>query len=154
MDSWEKFDEKKLPEREDFHSQFNIEDINDADYAHAKKVYKDFEIKKLGEYLDLHLKSDVLRLADVFENFRKMCLEIHALDPPNFISAPGLAWQAALKKTQAELDLIADIDMLLMIEKGIRGGICNAIHHYAKAKINIWMIMVKMKNLRTLITGV
>ena len=69
MDSWEKFDEKKLPEREDFHSQFNIEDINYADYAHAKKVYKDFEIKKLGEYLDLHLKSDVLRLADVFENF-------------------------------------------------------------------------------------
>ena len=62
-----------------------------------------------------------------------MCLEIYELDPVKFISAPGLAWQVRLKKTQVKLDLLTDIDMLLMVEKRLRGGICNAFHHYAKA---------------------
>ena len=87
-----------------------------------KRVFKDFEIKILGEYHDLYLKSDTLLLADVFENFSKMCLNIYQLDPAKFISAPGLAWQAALKKTVVKLELLTDIDMLLMFEKGIRGG--------------------------------
>ena len=82
----------------------------------------------------MYFRSDVILLNDVFENFRKMCLEIYELDPVKFISAPGLAWRATLKKTQVELDFITDIDMLLMIDKGIRGGIYNAINHYAKAK--------------------
>ena len=81
----------------------------------------------------MYFRSDVLLLADVFENFPKMCLEIYKLDPIKFISVPGLVWQAALKKKQVELDLLTDVDMLLMIEKVIRGGICNAIHRYAKA---------------------
>ena len=81
----------------------------------------------------MNLKSDVLLLADVFENFRKMCLEIYELDPVKFISAPRLAWQVRLKKTQVKLHLLTDIDMLLMVEKGIRVGICNAVHRYAKA---------------------
>ena len=67
---------------------------------HAKRVWKNFEIKDLGEYHDLYLKSDVLLLADVFENFRKMCLKIYELDPVKFVSAPGLGWQAAFKKTE------------------------------------------------------
>ena len=87
-----------------------------------KRVFKDFEIKNLGEYHDLYLKSDTLLLADVFENFSKMCLNIYQLDPAKFLSAPGLAWQAALKKTAVKLELLTDIDMLLMVEKGIRGG--------------------------------
>ena len=99
---------------------------------YAKRVCKDFEIKNLGEYHDLYLKSDTLLLADVFENFRKMCLKLYHLDPVKFLSAPGLAWQAALKKTEVKLELLTDIDMLLMVEKGIRGGICHAIHWYAK----------------------
>ena len=82
---------------------------------HAKRVCKDFEIKYLGQYHDLHLKSDTLLLADVFENFRKMCLKIYHLDPVKFFSTPGLAWQAALKKTEVKLELWTDIDMLLMI---------------------------------------
>ena len=109
-----------------------MEDITDADYMHAKRVCKDFEIKNLGEYHDLYLKSDVLLLADVFETLKK-CLKFYELDPAKFISAPGLAWQAALKKTKVKLDLLTDIDMLLMVEKGIRGGICHSIYQYAKA---------------------
>ena len=81
----------------------------------------------------MYAQSDTLLLADVFENFRNMCLEIYKLDPTYFVSAPGLAWQACLKKTEVKLELITDYDMLLMIEKGIRGGICQATHRYAKA---------------------
>ena len=75
----------------------------------------------------------MLLLADVFENFRKMCLKIYELDPAKFLLAPGLAWQKALKRTEIKLELLTDIFMLLMVKKGIRGGICNAIHRYAKA---------------------
>ena len=96
----------------------------------------------------MYLKSDTLLLADAFENFRKMFLEIYQLNPAKFLSALGLAWQAALKKTKVELKLLADTDMLLMVKKGIRGRICHAIHRYAKAnnKINIWQIMIKIRN--------
>ena len=127
MDDWEKFNETSLLEKEDFYSHLNMEDIADADYAHAKRVCKDFEIKNLGEYHDLYVQSNTLLLADVLESFRNMSLEIYELDPAKFLSAPGLAWQAALKKTKVKLDLLTDLDMLLMVEKGIRGGICHSI---------------------------
>ena len=81
----------------------------------------------------MYIQSDTLLLADVFENFKNTCLKIYKLDPAKFLSAPGLAWQAALKKTKVKLDLLTDIDMLLMVEKGIRGGICHSIYWYAKA---------------------
>ena len=74
-------------------------------------------------------------LADVFENFRNKCLKIYELDPIYFVSAPGLAWQACLKRTGVKLELITDYDKLLMIEKGIRGRICQATYRYAKANI-------------------
>ena len=106
---------------------------------HAKRVRKDFEIKNLGEYHDLYF---TLLLADVFENFRNMCLKIYELDPVKFLSAPGLACQVALEKTKVKLDLLADIDMLLMVEKGIRGGICPPICQY----VNTGKIMIKIKN--------
>ena len=128
MDDWEKFYETTLLEKEKFYSNLNMDDITDADYMHAKRVCTDFEIKNLGGYHDLYLKSDTLLLADVFQNFRKMCLNIYHLDPVKFLSAPGLAWQAALKRTEVNLELLTDIDMLLMVEKGIRRGICHAIH--------------------------
>ena len=99
----------------------------------AKRVSKDFEIKNFGEYRDLYLKSDVLLLADVFEKFREMCLKSYELDSVKFISAHRLAWQAALRNTEVKLELLTDVDMLLMVEKGIRDGICHAIHSYAKA---------------------
>ena len=97
MDDWEKFNET-LPEKEDFYGHLNMEDVTDVDYAHAKRVCKDFEIKYLGEYQNFYVQSDTLLLADVFVNFRNMCFEIYELDPAHFLSAPGLAWQAALQR--------------------------------------------------------
>ena len=133
MDDWEKFNEATLPEKEDFYSHLNMEDIIDADYAHAKRVCKDFEIKNLKGYHDLYVQSNTLLLADVFDNFRNMCLELYELDPRKFLSAPVLAWQAALKKAKVKLDILTDIDMLLMAEKGIRGRKCHSIYRHAKA---------------------
>ena len=110
----------------------NLEDISDEDNAHPQKVWDVFEIKNLGEYHDLFVQSDTLLLADIFENFRNMCLNIYELDPVYFVSAPGLAWQACLKNTGVKLEL-TDYDMILMIEKNVRGGICQVTHGYAKA---------------------
>ena len=90
----------------------------------------------MGEYHDLYVQSDTTLLANVFENFRDKCLEISELDPAHFLSAPGLAWQACLKMTGVKLELLTDNDMLMMIENGTRGGMCNAIHRYAKANNN------------------
>ena len=128
MDDWEKLNETTLPEKEEFYTNIDMEDITDADYMHAKRVCKDFEIKSLGEYHDLYFKSDTLLLADVFKNFRKMCLKTSELDPVKFLSAPGLTWQAALKNRLICYDIDMILIMLLMVEKGTRGGICHAIH--------------------------
>ena len=110
-----------------------MEDIDEIDYRHDNNVFKSFKLENLGDYHDLYVKSDTLLLADVFENFRDMCIKEYELDPAHFVSLPGLAWQACLKKTNIELELLTDYDMLLMVENGIRGGICHSIHRYAKA---------------------
>ena len=133
MDSQEKFNETALPLKKDFYSNLNLEDISDEDYTHAQKVSDVFKMKNLGEYYDLYVQSDRLLLADTFENFRNMCLNIYELDPIYFVSAPGLAWQACLKKTEVKLELLTDYDMILMTEKDIRGGICQSTYMYAKA---------------------
>ena len=133
MDSCQKFDETSLPDKEAFYSNLNMEDIMDVDYRHGKKVFKEFKLKHLGDYHDLYVQSDTLLLADVFENFRNTYIKVYELDPAHFLSLPGLAWQACLKKTKIKLELLTDVDMLLMVAKGIRGGICHAIYRYAKA---------------------
>ena len=133
MDTWERFNEISLPSKEDFYSNLNMEDISDIDYRHANNVFKRFKLENLGDYHDLYMQSDTLLLADVFNNFRDMCIKEYELDPAHFLSLPGLAWQACLKKTNIELELLTDYDMLLMVEEGIRGGIRHSIHRYAKA---------------------
>ena len=133
MDNWEGFDETSLPNKESFYSNLNMENIDDIDYRHGNNVFKRFKLKNLGEYHDLYVQSDTLLLADVFENFKNTCLDVYELDPAHFLSLPGLAWQACLKKTGIELELLSDYDMLLMVEEGIRGGICHSIQRYAKA---------------------
>ena len=119
MNNWERFNETSLPNKESFYSNLNMENIDDIDYRHGNNVFKRFKLKTLGEYHDLYVQSDTLLLADVFENFRN--------------SLPGLAWQACLKKTNVKSELLTDYDMLLMVEEGIRGGICHSIHRHAKA---------------------
>ena len=109
-----------------------MENIDDIDYRHGNNVFKRFKLKNLGEYHDLYVQSDTLLLADVFENFRKTCIKVYELDPAHFLSLPGLTWQACLKKTNTKLELLTDY-MLLMVEEGIRGGICHSIHRYARA---------------------
>ena len=133
MDSWEKFNEISLPSKEDFYSNLDMEDISDIDCRHANNVFKVFRFENLGDYHDLYVQSDTLLLADVFNNFRDMCIKEYELDPAHFLPLLGLAWQTCLKKTNIELELLTDYDMLLMVEEGIRGGICHSIHRYAKA---------------------
>ena len=123
-----KINENLLPEKEDLYRHLNMEDITGTDYVHIKIVCNGFEIKCVGEYHDLYAQSDTLLLADVVWNFWNMCLAICELDLAKSFSAPGLAWQAVLKKTKVKLDLLTDIDMLLMVEKGIRAGIYKSIY--------------------------
>ena len=100
MDSWERFDETSLPDKEAFYRNLNMEDNTDVDYRDPKRMPKYFNNKNLGDYHDLYVQSDTLLLADVFRNFRNKFIEIYKLDPAHFSSAPGLAWQACLKKKQ------------------------------------------------------
>ena len=129
IDDWKKCNESLLLENEDFCSTLNIEGITDADYAHTKGVCNDFEIKHLREYHDLY----VYILSWCIWKLLKYVSENKWTWSRIFLAAPCLAWQAALKKTKAKLDLLTDVDVLLMVEKGIRGGICHSIYWYAKA---------------------
>ena len=139
MDGWDRFSETKLPAKEAFYSKLNLKGISDRDYEHAEQVWSKITPEDedkgvtLGDYHDVYLATDVLLLADVFETFRDTCLKHYKLDPAHFYTAPGLAWQAALKYTGQTLELLTDIDKLLMFEKGIRGGITQAVLRYAKA---------------------
>ena len=117
MDSFERFSETSLPDKDAFCSSLNMESITDIDYRHTKNIFNKFDNNNLGDYHDLYVQSDTLLLADVFANFRKVCFDIYELDPAHFFSAPWLAWQACLKKSNVELKLISDTVMLLMIEK-------------------------------------
>ena len=132
MDSFDKFNEK-LPTKEDFYSILNNEHISDEDYCHAQKVWNTFQLQTMGEYHNLYLKSDILLLADVFENFRKTCLQYYKLDPCHYFTSPGLSWDAMLKMTNIQLELMTDIDMFQFIEKALRGGISYIANRYGKA---------------------
>ena len=133
MDSLEKLKETKLPPKKAFYSRLNDGGISDEDYAHAQKVWRMFKMEYFKDYHELYNKVDVLLLADVFENFRNICLENYELDPAHYYTAPGLAWDAALKVTGVNLELLSDIDMLLIVEKGIKGGVSMISNRYGKA---------------------
>ena len=133
MDSFEKFEDNRLPKKEDFFSIMNNEHITDEEYQHAQNVWNKFSLTSMGEYHDLYLKSDILLLADVFENFRKACQQYYELDPAHYFTSPGLSWDAMLKMTNIELELISDVDMFQFIEKGMRGGTSYIANRYGKA---------------------
>ena len=133
MDSFDRFIETKLPEQQDFYSILNNEHITDEQYKHAQNVWDTFNPKTMGEYHDLYLKSDILLLADVFENFRKTCLQYYKLDPCHYFTSPGLSWDAMFKTTNIKLELMPDIDMFQFIEKGLRGRISYIANRYGEA---------------------
>ena len=133
IDCLSKLEDEELPPIEKFYSRLNEEGISEEDYAHARTVWKEFDLSSMRMYHDLYLKTDVLLLADVFENFRNVCLKNYRLDPAWYYTSPGLAWDAALKMTGVELELLTDPDMLLMFERGIRGGVSMISQRYAKA---------------------
>ena len=133
MDSEEKFNDTKLPPREAFYSNLSGKGITEKDYKHAGDVWNSFKMKTFKEYHELYNITDVLLLADVFENFRDLCLKIYGLDPVYYFTAPQLAWDACLKITDIDLELLSDPNMLLMIEEGIRGGISIISNRYGEA---------------------
>ena len=133
VSSLEKLLETSIPPKEAFYSKLYDKEISDEDYQHAINVWNTFKCKSLRDYHDLYLKTDVLLLTDVFENFRKTCLKHYQLDPAYYYTSPGLAWDACLKTTGQRLELIHDYDMLMMFEKGIRGGISHISKRYGEA---------------------
>ena len=132
MNGIKKFSEEKLPQKEKFFSKLNDCGISDEDFDHAQRIWKEFGMKNLGEYHDLYLKSDVLLLADVFEEFRNVCMENYSLDPAWYYTSPGLSWDALLKHSGVKLELLTDPDILLLFEKGIRGGISMILNRFGK----------------------
>ena len=133
MDSEEKFNDTKIPPREVFYSNLSGRGITEKDYKHAWNVWNTFNMKTFKDYHELYNETDVLLLDDVFENFRDLCLKIYGLDPVYYFTAPGLAWDACLKITDIDLELLSDEDMLLLFEKGIRGGISIISNRYGEA---------------------
>ncbi|XP_051167626.1 uncharacterized protein LOC127285571 [Leptopilina boulardi] len=133
LDSRQKLEETNLPAKEKFYSTLNDSTVSDEDYLHAQRVWSTFNCSNLGEYVDLYMKTDVLLLADIFENFRDQCLQAYRLDPAHYYTTPGLTWDAMLKYTNVRLELLTDIDKLMFFERGVRGGISQCSNRYACA---------------------
>ena len=133
LDSVERLNETQLPSKDAFYSKLNGQGISNEDYVHAQKVWKAFNMKSMRDYHNLYNLTDVLLLADVFEKFRKLCKKNYDLDPCWYYTVPGLAWDACLKITKINLELLTDPDMLLMFEKGVRGGVSMICTRHSKA---------------------
>ena len=133
IDDETKLSSEQIPTKLDFYNKLKDEHISDENYNHFKHVWKVFKCKKFKDYHELYLKVDTLLLADIFENFRNMCMNTYQLDPVHYFTAPGLSFDSLLKYTKIKLDYIKDVDIQLFIEKGIRGGISTIVHRYAKA---------------------
>ena len=133
MDSFNRFEEIENPPKHAYYSILNDQEITDEDYEHSIKIWKEDKIKNLGEYHDLYLKIDVLLLAEIFENFRNVCLKHYELDPAHYYTSPGLSWDALLKFSKQKLELLSDINMIQFIESGIRGGVSMISHRHSIA---------------------
>ena len=133
MSDFEKLSVTKLPRRRKFYSRLTDSNITYEEHEHARNVWEEFNCKTMRDYHDLYLKTDVLLLADVMENYRNVCIKNYGLDPLWYYTAPGLAWDAALKISKIELELLTNPNMYLMVENGIRGGISTITKRYARA---------------------
>ena len=119
MDSMDKMKSKGFPSKDSFYSTFYESHASDEDYHRAEKVWDHLNMKTMKDYHDLYLETDVLLLADVFENFRRTCIKCYELDPAHYVSAPGLSWDAFLKRSGKEIELVSDMDMFQFFEKGM-----------------------------------
>jgi hypothetical protein len=133
MDSMDKMKFKGLPCKDSFYSTLYESHVSDEDYQRAEKVWDHFKMKTMRNYHDLYLETDVLLLADVFENFRRTCMESYELDPAHYVSAPGLSWDAFLKRSGKEIELVSDMDTFQFFEKGMRGGTSYIGHRHSTA---------------------
>ena len=133
IDSWDKFDECKLPSIGCFYSTLTNSNISEEDYKFALELWEKFHLKNIGDLHDLYMNTDVMLLADVFESFRSTTIEKYKLDPAHFMTAPSLSWSACLKKTKVKLELLTDPDMSMFIDKSLLGGISAILSPYAKA---------------------
>ena len=135
MDSMERFEETSLPPDKAFYDDLQDKPISKKQRKHADNVWNGLGCTSMRDYHDHYLRSDILLLADVFETFRKMSLETYKLDPCHYYSLPGLSWDAMLRYTKVKIELITDLDMYQMVEKGIRGGICQISHRFSEANL-------------------
>ncbi|CAB4017421.1 DNA polymerase-like, partial, partial [Paramuricea clavata] len=133
LDDISKLNTEGLPSRDKFYSSLYESEVKEEDYQRARKVWNHFGMKTMRDYHDLYLETDVLLLADVFENFRRTCLENYKLDPAHYMSAPSLSWDAFLKQSGEEIELVSDMDMFQFFEKGMRGGISHIAHRHSTA---------------------
>lgn len=131
--TWSVLDETSLPSQDKFYSKLTDSHIKDEEYARAQAVWDHFDCQTLGDYSDLYLKTDVLLLADIFENFRALCMKVYGLDCAHYLTAPGFSFDSMLYKTGVELELLTDPDMYMFVESGIRGGITSCVKKNAKA---------------------
>jgi len=133
IDDVAKLSETKLPTMENFYNKLNYEDISEENYKHAQTVWNAFNCRTINDYLELYLKTDILLLSDVFNNFRKTCMKEYGLEPVWYVSLPAFGWDCLLKITQCRLQILKDIDTILFLEHGIRGGISQCSKRYTKA---------------------
>ena len=133
IDDWEKFNETSLPRKGNVYSHLDIGNITDAARKKSLYIFWNKQFRRISWFV---CSMQTLLLADVFENVRNLCLKIYELDPAKFLSPPGLAWQTDSKTTIVKLDVLTDIDMLIMVETGIRWGLCHSIYWYAKSNNN------------------
>lgn len=134
LDKIKKLDETMLPDRKYFYNKLNNKKITDVEYNHAKLVWNTFELKSLGQYSDLYMKTDILLLASVFETFRNTCHKTYQLDSSaHYHTVPGYTFDCMLKYTKCQLETIQDVEILLFIERGIRGGISQCSNRYCQA---------------------
>ena len=133
FDNKNKYDELQLPEKEKFFNKLNNKNISNDEYKHALNVFKTFKCKNLLDYSILYLKTDICHLSDVFQKFSNFAYETYKIDPRHSYTLPGFSWQAMLKMTKIELELISDSDMYLYLMDCIRGGICVVNKKFVKA---------------------
>ena len=131
--NFEVFEETRLPPKEAFKNDLTGEDISDEKYEFAQRVWTTTGCQSMGEYHDLYLYQEIFLLADIFEQFRQVCLKNYQLDPAHYYTVPGFSWDAALKFTKVKLETLHDIEMHQFLERGMRGGISMISHRYAQA---------------------